>query len=55
METPDEPDYDDDCCQTCHGEGGYHDCGEDTCCCADNEGGEDDESWFVCDDCDGQG
>lgn len=25
---------DDDCCPDCLGEGFYHDCGEDTCCCA---------------------
>lgn len=36
-------------CETCGGTGeGQHDCGEDTCCCADPEPG-------VCDTCDGDG
>jgi hypothetical protein len=43
----------DDACPECDGEGGYHDCGEDTCCCADT--GEDDDGWEVCDGCDGSG
>lgn len=45
---------DDDTCQTCGGDGGYHDCGEDTCCCLD-PGGSDDEDWIVCEECGGSG
>ena len=33
-EDNDYPDSDDDACWQCGGEGGYHDCGEDCCCCA---------------------
>ncbi len=47
-------DYDeDDTCHDCEGAGGYHDCGEDSCCCGDT--GEDDDDWEVCDSCDGSG
>ncbi len=37
-------------CWQCHGEGGWHDCGEDCCPCLDKE--EIDER---CDECDGKG
>lgn len=53
---PDE-DWDDDNdegdCPDCFGEGGHHECGEDTCCCRDT--GPDDDDWEVCDSCDGSG
>lgn len=52
---PNEDVYDsdeDDTCQRCGGEGGYHDCGEDTCCCEDPDGLED---WVTCEDCNGTG
>lgn len=48
--TTDFDDYDDDigceicgspmervCCWQCGGDGGFHDCGEDCCCCLDKE------------------
>ena len=38
-------------CWACDGEGFYHDCGEDTCCCANPE---EDDLW-PCDECDGTG
>jgi len=44
-------DEEDDGCWRCHGEGGCHDCGEDTCCCgaaAENVG---DENWIWCPAC----
>ena len=44
----------DDTCQRCGGEGGYHDCGEDTCCCSDC-GYDDEDTWVECDDCGGTG
>lgn len=44
----------DDTCQTCGGEGGFHDCGDDTCCCAD-PGGPSDGDWWDCPDCGGVG
>lgn len=54
----DELDYldsvDDDDCPDCFGEGGYHDCGEDTCCCLD-PGGPDDPGWRTCHVCGGSG
>jgi hypothetical protein len=37
-------------CWQCHGEGGWHDCGEDCCPCLDNE-----EITIWCDECDGNG
>jgi hypothetical protein len=37
-------------CQDCDGEGGHHDCGEDTCCCLDKE-----EITVDCETCKGQG
>lgn len=54
--------YDDAYCQVCHcmlewqscwccmGEGGFHNCGEDTCCCLDQNTIDD-----VCEACDGAG
>ena len=37
-------------CDTCGGEGAYHDCGEDSCCCADPE-----DPNYPCSDCRGTG
>lgn len=37
-------------CWQCGGAGGFHDCGEDTCCCLDK--GDLNE---VCDECNGRG
>jgi hypothetical protein len=37
-------------CWQCQGEGGFHDCGEDTCCCLDKE-----EITVDCEECDGEG
>ena len=45
----DEPDDAEDCWY-CHGDGGFHDCGEDTCCCLDK-----DEITEVCPECGGRG
>ena len=53
------PDYyadglDDDgpeCCWSCHGEGWIHDCGEDTCCCANPE----EDDIYPCEECGGSG
>jgi hypothetical protein len=45
---------DDDTCDRCDGQGGYHDCGEDTCCCADPDDAYS-EDWIDCEDCDGTG
>lgn len=42
------------CCHACHGEGGYHDCGEDACCCLDPEDPNSDD-WVWCDECGGAG
>lgn len=42
----------DDCCHRCSGEGGYHDCGEDICCCEDED---DPSEWVICEDCGGSG
>lgn len=38
-------------CWACWGEGDYHDCGEDSCCCAEPEI---DEMW-PCEECQGEG
>lgn len=43
-------DDDDDSCHECYGEGGFHDCGEDTCCCLDK-----DEITDICQTCHGTG
>lgn len=37
-------------CWCCMGEGGWHDCGEDTCCCLDKDTIDD-----VCEECEGEG
>lgn len=37
-------------CWCCMGEGGWHDCEEDTCCCLDTETIDD-----VCEECQGAG
>ena len=37
-------------CWQCHGDGGWHDCGEDTCPCVDQ-----DEMTETCDECGGRG
>lgn len=42
---------DDDVCDHCWGEGYLHDCGEDTCCCANP----DEDDCYPCDDCGGSG
>lgn len=36
-------------CWQCHGEGGFHDCGEDCCCCLEPELNEE------CSECKGRG
>lgn len=38
-------------CWECLGEGGWHNCGEDCCCCIDPEG----PPWDRCQTCDGTG
>jgi hypothetical protein len=37
-------------CWSCMGAGGFHNCGEDTCCCLDPEELDD-----VCEECEGAG
>lgn len=37
-------------CWQCHGDGGFHDCGEDCCACADP-----DEITDICEECRGEG
>lgn len=37
-------------CWQCHGDGGFHDCGEDCCCCLDKE-----EITVDCEVCKGEG
>ena len=37
-------------CYQCMGAGGFHDCGEDTCCCLDP-----DEITNICEVCEGEG
>lgn len=39
-----------DVCQECGGNGGFHDCGDDTCCCEDPY-----ELTETCDECGGSG
>jgi hypothetical protein len=49
-----ESDYDDgdyESCDACDGDGFYHDCGEDTCCCANPD---EDDIW-PCEECRGSG
>lgn len=52
----DDDDFDDglNVCARCDGLGGYHDCGEDVCCCANPED-EDSPDWVTCERCDGLG
>lgn len=38
-------------CPECYGEGLVHDCGEDTCCCADPT----EQDMVMCPECDGWG
>lgn len=38
-------------CWSCFGEGGYHDCGEDCCCCLEP----DEDLNIQCDVCEGEG
>ena len=45
----DEP-GDQEACWYCHGDGGFHECGEDCCCCLDKE-----EITEVCPECHGSG
>lgn len=40
----------DESCYNCHGEGGFHNCGEDCCCCLDKE-----EITEICPVCGGTG
>ena len=40
-----------ECCWACHGEGYYHDCGDDTCCCLDPEV----DDVYTCEECGGTG
>lgn len=47
----DYPSDDEEYCSRCDGNGFYHDCGEDTCCCADPEV----DDLVVCPDCQGTG
>ena len=46
----DDVSLEDDVCPVCYGEGGYHDCGEDTCCCANP-----DDDLIACEECGGEG
>ena len=56
MRESSDDDLDDDevYCWLCHGDGGYHDCGEDTCCCLDPDDEESDD-WYCCEECGGTG
>jgi hypothetical protein len=58
MDTDQDDDFEDDddvwACWKCHGVGGFHDCGEATCCCLD-PADESSDDWIVCDECDGWG
>ena len=42
-------------CETCDGEGGFHDCAEDVCMCRYHNGEAEDLDWFDCPDCRGRG
>lgn len=44
-------DAEEEVCFACHGEGFYHDCGDDTCCCLNP----DEDFVFTCDECGGKG
>jgi len=50
-----EPDDDAECCWACHGEGGYHDCMEDSCPCLYKDGEPQDRNWRECEECGGRG
>lgn len=50
-----EPNDDGECCWHCHGEGGWHDCGEDCCPCLYHDGEPEDQDWFICPECNGRG
>jgi hypothetical protein len=43
----------DDGCWRCHGEGGFHDCGEDTCCCG-SAAELINADWVWCPECNGR-
>jgi len=45
------PDDEEETCWACDGDGFYHDCGEDSCCCANP----DEDDIFMCDECGGTG
>lgn len=47
-------DEDPDDCWYCHGNGGFHDCGEDCCPCLYHDGEPEDVDWFVCPECHGR-
>ena len=48
----DEDDYrEPEACWRCHGEGSFHDCGEDSCCCLDPEL----DYMYACPECGGSG
>ena len=47
----DDPGFDPEPCPRCEGEGCYHDCGEDTCCCANP----DEDDLIMCEECNGTG
>jgi hypothetical protein len=46
-----EPDDYRECCDACGGDGFYHDCGDDTCCCLNP----DTDDLVNCDECGGSG
>lgn len=46
-----DPDDEGEACWSCRGDGYYHDCGEDTCCCAHP----DEDDLVTCSDCNGTG
>ncbi len=50
-----EPDDGGECCWYCYGEGGWHDCGEDTCPCLYRDGEPEDHDWYDCPECNGSG
>jgi hypothetical protein len=49
-----EEDDDYEVCLECDGDGGHHNCGVDTCCCADPEDRLSDD-WMTCEECRGSG
>lgn len=48
-------DYSDEPCPYCDGAGGFHDCGEDVCCCEFRHGEAEDLDWWDCPHCLGEG